>query len=105
MSDFRRNRKTFVPIGTVIDKLMHQCRPVNDQQLLQVWDVWERAVGEAIAAHARPAAFKGDMLLIHVASPTWLHHMRFLERELIDKINDALGGPIVRSVKLKVGSV
>lgn len=105
MSAFRRNRKTFVPIGKVIDRLMHQYRPVNDQKLLHLWDIWEQAVGEAIAANARPAAFKGDTLLIHVASSTWLHHLRFLERELIDNINAALGQPLVRSVKLKVGSI
>ncbi len=103
MSAFRRNRKRFVPIGSVIDKLMRQYRPVNDRQLLEVWDVWEQAVGTAIAANARPAAFKGDTLLIHVVSSTWLHHMRFLEKELIEKINFAMGHQVVRSVKLKVG--
>lgn len=104
MGAFRRNRKAFVPIGNVINKLMHQYRPLNDQQLLQVWDVWEQAVGEGIAANARPAAFKGDTLLIHVASSTWLHHMRFLEKELIDKLNASLEQPVIRSVKLKVGA-
>ena len=103
MSAFRRNRKRFVPIGSVIGKLMRQYRPANDRQLLEVWDVWEQAVGTAIAANARPAAFKGDTLLIHVVSSTWLHHMRFLEKELIEKINVAMGHQVVRSVKLKVG--
>ena len=104
MNTYRRNRKEFVPIGSVIDKLMRQHRPVNDGQLLRVWEVWDQAVGAAIAANARPVAFKGDILLIHVTSSAWLHHMRFLENDLIEKLNSALGQPCIRSVNIKVGT-
>jgi predicted nucleic acid-binding Zn ribbon protein len=105
MSTHRRNRKSFAPIGSVINELMRQYRPANDKQLLQVWEVWDQAVGAPIAANARPVAFKGDTLLIHVGSSTWLHHIRFLENELIEKLNAALGHRCVRSVKLKVGAL
>ncbi len=105
MPERRRNRKNFVQIGEVVDKVLRQYRPISDQALLQVWELWEEAVGEAIAANARPAAFKGDTLLVHVSSSTWLHHMRFLESDLISKINNALGDGTIRSIKLKVGTV
>jgi predicted nucleic acid-binding Zn ribbon protein len=103
MKKSRPNSKKFVPIGSVLDKVLLQCRPKTNQALVQIWDLWEDAVGASIAANARPAAFKGDMLLVHVSNSSWLHHLRFLEKELIDRMNQALGGKFIHSVKFKIG--
>ncbi len=103
MKKYRPNSKNFVPIGSVLEKVLHQCRPKTNQSLVQIWDLWENAVGAGVAANARPAAFKGDLLLVHVSNSNWLHHLRFLEKDLIDKMNQALGGPFIRTVKFKIG--
>ena len=105
MNDKRGNRKAFTPLGVVIDKVLRQHRPATQQSLIEVWDVWETAVGPAIAGNARPAAFKGNLLLIHVANSTWLHHLHFLEKELIAKLGQALGDERVQAIKLKIGPV
>jgi predicted nucleic acid-binding Zn ribbon protein len=76
-----------------------------DQSLIRVWDLWEETVGAHIAANASPAAFKGDILLVYVSSSTWLHHLRFLESDLIEKLNDALGAQRVKKINLKIGPV
>lgn len=103
MTEHRKNRKSFAPIGEVIDKVLRQCRPQQDQSLIQVWEIWDRAVGATIAANARPVAVNGNVLLVHVASATWLHHIRFLEREMVAKLNAALGAERVKTIKLRVG--
>ena len=104
MTPKRPNRKGFVSLGAVIENVLLQHRRSSDNALLEVWDVWSQAVGAAIAANAHPAAFKGDVLLVHVRSSTWLHHIRFLEKEMIAKINESLGDNRVREMKLKIGS-
>ena len=105
MTPKRSNRKAFTTLGVVIDKVLRQYRPVPQQALIEVWDVWDAAVGPAIAANTRPAAFKGNLLLVHVANSTWLHHLRFLEKELIDKLKQALGDERVQMVKFKIGPI
>ena len=72
---------------------------------MRVWDLWKPAVGDAIAANASPAAFKGHILLVHVSNSTWLHHLRFLEGELVDKLNAALGQDDIRKIQFKIGPV
>jgi hypothetical protein len=94
---------SFEPIGAVIDKVLPNYRPNFDPPLLGVWKIWGETVGADIATHARPAAFKGNVLLVHVSNSTWLHHLRFMENEICGKLNDALGGDRVRSIKWKVG--
>jgi predicted nucleic acid-binding Zn ribbon protein len=76
-----------------------------DQSLIRVWDLWEETVGANIAANASPAAFKGDILLVYVSNSTWLHHLRFLESDLIEKLNGALGAERVGKINLKIGPV
>jgi predicted nucleic acid-binding Zn ribbon protein len=105
MAQHRPNSKSFVSLGSVIENILVNHRRSNDKNLLEVWDIWADTVGAAIAANAHPAAFKGDLLLVHVRSSTWLHHLHFLEKEMIEKLNAALGGLRVRALKFKVGPV
>lgn len=105
MTEKRSTNKTFTPIGDTLAKLMQQYRPLGDPFMINVWKVWGETVGAAVAANARPVAFKGDMLLVHVSSSTWLHHLRMLEKEVIHKINQALDGGKIGSIKWKVGTV
>ena len=88
-----------------MNNVLPKYRSVASPALLAVWDIWDQAVGAEIAANARPAAFKGDLLLVHVASSTWLHHLRLLHKDILDKINQAAGKQIVRELKLKIGPI
>jgi predicted nucleic acid-binding Zn ribbon protein len=91
-------------ISGILPGLLQRFRPETEQGMLRIWRVWDRVVGEDIACNARPAAFKGSVLLVHVTSSSWLHHLRFLKKELVTRLNDDLGQPLVSDIKFKVGS-
>jgi predicted nucleic acid-binding Zn ribbon protein len=91
-------------IGVVLSRLVAQLRPEVREGMLAVWQVWERAVGVEIARNARPAAFKGSLLLVHVTNSAWLHHLHFLKKDLLLRINTELGKPLVTEIKFKIGS-
>jgi predicted nucleic acid-binding Zn ribbon protein len=93
-----------VHIGSVLTGLIGGLRPEAEQGMLGIWKVWERAAGEEVARNARPAAFKGSMLLVHVTSPAWIHHLQFSKPELIARLNTELGRSLVSEIKFKVGS-
>ena len=90
-------------LGSVIGKILQSGIRQQDAPLLQVWDLWERAVGEIIAENARPAAFKGSILLVHVNSSPWLHQLHFLKEDILSKINRELGQELVKEIKFKIG--
>ena len=90
-------------LGSVINKIMQSGIRQQDAPLLQVWDLWEKAVGEIIAENARPAAFKGRLLLVHVNSSPWLHQLGFLKKEILARINRELGQDLVDEIKFKIG--
>jgi len=100
----RKKRKAgFVHIGGLLDDILKNYRRESDIELIQVWQVWDDTVGDIIAQNAKPAAFKGRILLVHATSSTWIHQLQFLKKEMIAKLNQALGNPLIDDLKFKIG--
>ncbi len=104
MTDGKRPKKPhdFTPIGTILKGALGKYRR-RDAEMTRVWDLWDASVDGMIAENARPAAFKGDLLLIHVESATWIQDLQFIKEDLIRTLNQALGKPLIRDIKFKVG--
>ncbi len=100
-----RKKRTagFVHIGRLIDDVLKTYRRESDSELVRVWQVWDGAVGDIIAQNAKPAAFKGRLLLVHATSSIWIHQLQFLRKEIITKLNQALGKPLIDDIKFKIG--
>ena len=103
MSEKREKLKQAVPLGKVLNTVLSSRMRGKEAGLLQVWQHWQAAVGEVIAENARPAAFKGSLLLVHVNSSPWLYQLQFLKEEIIAKVNVALGDDLVADIKFKIG--
>ena len=102
MTDSRVTVKRFTHIGDILQQTLKTCRREANEHLVRVGECWSELVGETLGEHSRPAAMKGKLLLVHVNSSVWLHEMRFLKTDLIDKINRLSGGPEVKDIKFKV---
>jgi len=50
---------------------------------------WAAIVGEHIAAQARPAWMKKDVLWLHVTAPVWSQEIQLIKPELLKKIRSA----------------
>lgn len=99
----KRRKAKFVHIGSVIDTVLKTHRRDSDIRLAKVWQVWDSVVGDIIAQNAKPADFKGRLLLVHVASSTWIHQLQFLKADIIEKLNHALDNLQVEDIKFKIG--
>jgi predicted nucleic acid-binding Zn ribbon protein len=96
-------RSDFVHIGNILDDVLKSYQAKPDFELKEVWRLWDEAVGEPIAQNARPAAFKGKLLIVHVSSSTWIHQLQFLKKDMITKLNAAAGKPLLADIKFKIG--
>jgi predicted nucleic acid-binding Zn ribbon protein len=102
----RKKRKAkFVHIGSLLDDVLKKYRHETNAELVQVWQVWDNIVGNVIAQNAKPAAFKGRILLVHVTSSTWIHQLQFLKKEMIAKLNNKLGKTLIEDLKFKIGPI
>jgi len=98
-----KHKTKFVHISSIIGDVLKKYRLETDAELVQVWRVWDTIVGNVISQNAKPAAFKGRILLVHVTSSTWLHQLQFLKQDMIDKLNVALGKTLIEDLKFKIG--
>ena len=101
----KKDKTKFVHIGSIIDDILKTYRRESDGELIQVWHVWDSIVGDVISKNAKPAAFKGRILLVHVTSPAWVHQLQFLKKEMIAKLDEALGKSLIDDLKFKIGPV
>ena len=96
-------RSDFIHIRNILDDVLEPYRSKPDFALKEVWRLWDEAVGETIARNARPAAFKGALLIVHVSSSAWIHQLQFLKNDMITKLNAAVGKPLIEEIKFKIG--
>ncbi|HEY5973622.1 MAG TPA: DUF721 domain-containing protein, partial [Geobacteraceae bacterium] len=71
----------------------------------KLWPLWNRVVGPQIAGRAQPATFRDGVLTIIVGSAPWRQQLTFLKGEIIAKLNEAMGEPLVTDLFLKAGSL
>ena len=99
----KKRKAKFEHIGNILADLLKTYRRESKADLVQVWQVWDRVIGDVIAKNARPAALKGKILLVHVSSSTWIHQLQFLKKEMIAKLNKDLGKSAIGDIKFKIG--
>lgn len=99
----KKRKANFIHIGNILEDVLKNYRRDTDTELVQVWSVWDSVMGDVIAQNARPAAFKGRLLLVNVSSSTWIHQLQFLKKEMIENLNDALGKTLIEDLKFKIG--
>jgi predicted nucleic acid-binding Zn ribbon protein len=60
---------------------------------------WPEAVGETIARRARAVSFHEGVLNVEVEGAAWRHELSVLKRDLIRRLNQRLGGAVVRELR------
>jgi len=96
-------RKEYTHISQVLKNLLGNNLPEKSQASLQLFEKWDKIVGEDIATHCKPAAVKENVLIVHVSNPIWIQHLQFLKKEMLQKINQAVKSSSIRELKFRVG--
>jgi len=65
-----------------------------------IWSRWTQIVGDDIARNVEPTSLKDGVLRIRTTSPTWATEMSYLVNDIRDRVNAAVGRPVVREVKV-----
>jgi predicted nucleic acid-binding Zn ribbon protein len=71
--------------------------------LARVQEVWDSAVGPAVAASARPTAERDGVLTVTCAAAVWAQELDLMAAELIPRLNTALGADGVRELRCRTG--
>lgn len=70
-------------------------KAVREQMVVQSWG---EIVGERIASEARAVAVENGAVFVHVPSAAWRNELTFLKADLLKKIHDFIGKPVVQDI-------
>ena len=72
-------------------------RPVLQNRSLLVWS---DVVGEAVADNTTPEEVKHGILRVKVSTPVWRNEIALQKKEILKKLNEALGKKVIKDIKL-----
>ncbi len=90
-------------IGDALDAVMRGLGAPEASGVHLVFDRWAEVVGEALAARTHPLKMDGSRLVLAVDEPAIATHVRFLQPELLARLEDLLGAGRVTAIDLRVG--
>ena len=90
-------------MGESLDAVMRGLGAPEASGVHLVFDQWSEVVGEALAARTRPLRMDGGRLVLAVDEPAIATHVRFLQAELLARLEALLGPGRITSLDLRVG--
>ena len=91
------------PIGPALDAVMRGLGAPEASGVHLVFDRWAEVVGDGLAARTRPLKIDGGRLVLAVDEPAIATHVRFLQAELLARLEELLGPGRVTALDLRVG--
>ena len=62
--------------------------------------VWSKVVGETIAKNSSAEEVKHGKLIVKVSTPVWRNELILRKKEILEKLNKALGKKVIKDIKL-----
>ena len=87
------------PIKTVLNTYLFKTGldvGVNQQQAV---NIWPKTVGKKIAENTTAQDVEHGVLIVRVASPIWAQELQFQKKEVLFKINAALGKKTIKDIR------
>lgn len=91
------------PVGQTLDAVMRGLGAPEASGVHLVFDRWAEVVGEGLAARTRPLKIEGRRLVLAVDEPAIATHVKFLQAELLARLEQLLGPDRVTALDLRVG--
>lgn len=88
-------------LHSALEGLTRELAP--ETTLARVQECWERAVGPAIAAAARPTAEREGVLTITCEAAVWAQELDLMAVELLPRLNAELGDGRIAELRCRTG--
>ena len=76
-------------LAGALDAFLDRLGAESTTAITGVFGEWPNIVGEQVAQHVTPIKLERGRLIVEIDDPSWATQMRFLEPQLIEKLNAA----------------
>ena len=93
-----------VPIGEIVDGLLAEDVFARGMPIATLARDWPVLVGERLAAATKPVSLEAGVLVVRASDGPWGAQAKYLAEQIRVRADEALGGDVVRTVRVVVGS-
>jgi hypothetical protein len=90
-------------IGSIIKELFDNPHWQSQLEISLPLLRWPDIVSPNIAGQSQPESLKNGVLTVRVENPAWLHHLRFLRDELLQRLDKQLPSSNIKEVRFRQG--
>jgi hypothetical protein len=90
------------PIGDSLPDVTKRLGLARPNVLTAVFARWDDVVGSPLRDHVRPVGLRDGALTVEVDEPAWATQLRFLEADLLIRVNEATGAQTVTELVVRV---
>ena len=88
-------------IANILPSLFRKQIRRDEPHLVEILaPLWPRIAGRTIAHHSQISLFSGGVLTLSTEPGTWTTQLRFMSGEILKQINDFLGQPVVKKLRI-----
>lgn len=96
----RKKKQGLEGIADILDSLKASTALGRNLEEAQIWQRWPELAGMDFMPHGRPLGIREGMLIIEVDSAVWMHKFAYVKRDLMRRINAAIGRDLVTEIYL-----
>jgi predicted nucleic acid-binding Zn ribbon protein len=89
------------PLSDALQRLTGALAPAST--LARVQEVWDDAVGPAIAQAARPIGERDGVLTVACGAAVWAQELNLIAEVVLARLNAALGAELIRELRCRTG--
>jgi predicted nucleic acid-binding Zn ribbon protein len=90
------------PVADSLDAVARNLGGAGGPALVELLRRWPEVVGEAVAAHSRPLSLRDGTLTIAADEPAWGAQLRWLEADLLGRLEQTLGAGAVTRIAVRI---
>ncbi len=97
-------KKNAVHVKDILNVLLQDQQlttPSTEERLMRNWE-WIIPNGQGDCT--RPVLIKNKILVVLVSNSSWLHQLSMQKQEIMGKINELVGGGVIRDIRFKIGN-
>jgi len=90
-------------VGNLLPAIFKKQMRRDDTRVVELLiPFWQKAAGRGIAENSTPVHFGAGTLTLETTCPTWAIQLRNMTEEIRAGINDFMGAPIVKTIRVQL---
>ncbi len=89
------------PLGTAVKQLVKDLGLSSKLEQYEAVNRWAEVVGARIAQETEPMRIEKGVLVVKVKSSVWRNELNLRKREIIERLNTAIGRQHVKDIRFQ----